>query len=617
MSMRAMREHTKTFIWIMAIAFIVSTFVLWGMQYSPSMQNAGGNGPTDDTIGEVNGVKIKYDEFLRIYQRTVTQREQQNPERELTPQELKAARDQAWKDMTDRILFDQQVKELNIKVTDAEILEEITKNPPEFLKSNFLDDSGNFDYDSYMGALKQADDQAWLELESTMRDYLPRRKLQDQIQATARVTDLEVRQDFIDNNEKVKIDYLFIDVNTIDKTDLTATDDEVQTYYNENKENYKELEKRIVDYIFFEVKFSDEDKAELEAKKAEIVKKLEEGTDFAELAKEYSQDPGSAVKGGDLDFFGRGQMVKPFEETAFGLADGERSDWIKSQFGWHLIFRHASREQKNDRSGEMEQQVHASHILLKEEPSAVTISNIAEKAYDFANELDETGSNFDSLVKKYGVEIKTSPSFLQQGGFIQGIGRLPEAVDFAFNNEIGAVSTVFEVPGNKGYAIIKVKEIEPEQYKPLEEVKPQITNVLVRDKQLQKAADMARELYEQINAGSTLDAIAAADTAYTVEQTELFTRKSFVKNIGRDNEVTQAAFVLPLNEVSEPLETNKGYYLIRVVEHQDADMEQFEKERSTIVNRLLQQKKNQAFANWYQSIRDNAEINDYRDQFFN
>ncbi len=108
---------------------------------------------------------------------------------------------------------------------------------------------------------------------------------------------------------------------------IQVTDEELQTYYDENKTQYETPEQVKASHILVE------NKAEAE----ELLAQIKGGADFAELAKEHSKDPGSAAQGGDLGFFGKGQMVAPFEEAAFALEIGEVSDIVESTHGFHII----------------------------------------------------------------------------------------------------------------------------------------------------------------------------------------------------------------------------------------------------------------------------------------
>jgi len=128
----------------------------------------------------------------------------------------------------------------------------------------------------------------------------------------------------------------FVVKNFVDKT--TVPEDKVKAYYDSNPQFFKQPEKVKASHILIKVKpeASESEKAEAMKKIEEAQKKLKKGDDFAEVAKTSSEGP-SASKGGDLGYFGRGQMVKPFEDTAFSLEPGKVSDVLKTQFGYHLI----------------------------------------------------------------------------------------------------------------------------------------------------------------------------------------------------------------------------------------------------------------------------------------
>ena len=119
---------------------------------------------------------------------------------------------------------------------------------------------------------------------------------------------------------------------------VTITEEESKTFYDSNPQLFQQPERIKASHILIKVDegASEEKKAEARKKIKEIQQKVEKGEDFAELAKTYSEGP-SAPRGGDLDFFGRGQMVKPFEDAAFSLEPNETSDIVETQFGYHLI----------------------------------------------------------------------------------------------------------------------------------------------------------------------------------------------------------------------------------------------------------------------------------------
>lgn len=119
---------------------------------------------------------------------------------------------------------------------------------------------------------------------------------------------------------RMKLEKLF-------ESKIEVTDEEIKTYYEENKDTFTEPEQVHASHILLET----------EEEANEILAQLNEGADFAELAKEHSKDPGSAQNGGDLGFFGRGEMVPEFEEAAFSLEVGEMSGVVESEHGYHII----------------------------------------------------------------------------------------------------------------------------------------------------------------------------------------------------------------------------------------------------------------------------------------
>jgi peptidyl-prolyl cis-trans isomerase C len=121
--------------------------------------------------------------------------------------------------------------------------------------------------------------------------------------------------------------------------DITVTDEDIEQYYTLNKEKFVVPEQVKARHILIKVSpdASDEEKKKTLEKAQGILKKAKEGKDFAKLSETYSDDPGSRQRGGDLGFFGRGRMVKPFEDAAFSLRPGEMSEIVETRFGYHII----------------------------------------------------------------------------------------------------------------------------------------------------------------------------------------------------------------------------------------------------------------------------------------
>jgi parvulin-like peptidyl-prolyl isomerase len=120
---------------------------------------------------------------------------------------------------------------------------------------------------------------------------------------------------------------------------IKVSEEDMKQYYKANREQFKKPEEVKARHILIKVsKDASPDEKKTARKKAdEILAKIKKGEDFASLAEKYSDDPGSAKKGGDLGYFPRGRMVKPFEDAAFSLNPGEVSDIVETKFGYHII----------------------------------------------------------------------------------------------------------------------------------------------------------------------------------------------------------------------------------------------------------------------------------------
>lgn len=158
---------------------------------------------------------------------------------------------------------------------------------------------------------------------------------------------------------------------------VEITDEEVEAYFKENKESFDTQEQVKARHILLD----DEKTAK------EVLKKLDEGGDFAELAKEYSKDEGSGAMGGELGFFTRGQMVPEFEEKAFSMKAGEISEPVKSEFGYHIIEVQENKEEKEAVLKDHIDEIKEKLIESKMQTEYVTWLEEAREKYDIKNNL--------------------------------------------------------------------------------------------------------------------------------------------------------------------------------------------------------------------------------------
>ena len=331
--MTLLRQKTVLVLWFVIFAFIGLIVVEWGADYSGAGTNAAG-----DAVGVVNGKTISLQEFQDALRRIA----RQMPQEQRADQALLVQ--QVWDYYVREIILNQEYERLGFEVTDGEIAFYTRNNPPQAVRefATFQTD-GAFDMDKYAqfignpANLNDPNNQALvLWIESTIERQLLEYRLQRMLRGTAQVSPNEAHQHFAEANEKVRVEYAFAPSDAADD-EIEISDEDLATYYEENVADYEHPDQVKLEYVRFPKVASAADSLKIKKEIEQIRQEIEAGADFAELAGVVSDDEGSAARGGDLGFFGRGQMVTPFEEAAFALAPGELSEPVQTRYGWHLI----------------------------------------------------------------------------------------------------------------------------------------------------------------------------------------------------------------------------------------------------------------------------------------
>jgi len=597
--MNKLRANMKTILLILVFAFIATIIFDWGMGGFQSGRPRG-------VIAEVDGEEISYDEFIKAYQQELkTQREKTGDD----PQgyQLQQIENQIFERLVQQRLLNQVIDELYLYSTDDEVVSTLWTNPPDIIRSTpaFQDSTGNFDYARYEAALNNPElDQQWQGVIYYMQSTLPFQKLSSIVNATAIITDDDARLEYIKNNVKARADYVFYDAGAFENLAEEPSSDDIMAYYKAHQDDFKQNEKRVLDYVLLEIKPSKADSLLIQRQVEDLLADARSGKDFAQLAEIYSADPGSAEKGGDLGYFKRGAMVKPFADAAFSAKRGEIVGPVQTQYGIHII----KVEDKRRQNGEDE--VKARHILLKIEPSNSTREALRDEAEYLSDAAKE--SQLGPIAAAESLQVRTTPPF-EIEGFIPGIGMERRVNRWAFRSQEGDVSDV--ITTDNGYLVVELKEIIPRQVQPLEEVTTVITNILKKEKRMQAAKAAAQAAYEKLAAGATLEQVAA-DDSLTLQQTDEFVLGRTIPGIGREPRFAGAVFKLGVGDFSKPIEGMRGYYILQVTNKTDFDPEDFEKQKAGLVAQLRVRKRNQMFSLWYAKLKDDATIKDYRNDFF-
>jgi peptidyl-prolyl cis-trans isomerase D len=597
--MTKLREMTFIFIWILVIAFVGLMVFEWGMDFT-------GLRGRSNIVGKIDGNKITIQDFQRAIQSAYLE-EKQNTGSEPDENRMSQLRDQVWEMYIQRILFAKEITKRDIKVTDREILLQIQENPPADIQQNpnFLTD-GKFDMQKYREALQNPEIN-WLPVENYYREFLPFQKLQNIVLSSLVVTEEELRNDFRERNQKAKIEYLYVPVSAFTGDSISITDEEIKEYYQIHKEDFKVEEKRKLNYVLFSTVPTAEDSAKIYRLAEDIKAEAMNGEDFAKLADEYSEDPSVTTNHGDLGFFERERMVKEFSDAAFAANMGEITGPVKTQFGLHIIKIHEKRNEKGV------EQIRASHILLKFTASPLTIEDAQITGRDFSELASE--ENFTIAAEQKNQKIEQTAEF-EKSGFIPGFGSIPSASDWAFKAKTGEVSKIYRT--TNGYVVFELAQINPENYRPFEEVKENCQRLVEQEKRKEIARSFAVKIQEKLNQNLTFTQISKeiSDNKVMYDSTGDFTISQSIPKIGMYPTVSAAAFSLPLNKTSSQIETERGFYFIRVLNRTELDEEVFKSQRESIRLRLMNQKRQQFYTQWYENLKEKSDIEDDRDLFF-
>jgi len=212
--------------------------------------------------------------------------------------------------------------------------------------------------------------------------------------------------------EQASIEYVVLDIDAL-KKGITVSDEELHKYYAENESRYSTPEERRASHILIKAEkdASADERAKAKAKAESLLAELKKPqTVFADLARKNSDDPGSAQKGGDLDFFARGAMVKPFEDAAFSLKPGETSGIVESDFGYHIIrltaVRGGGKRTFDTVRAEIDDEV----------KKQLAQKRFSELAVEFTNMVYEQSDSLKPVVEKFKLELRSAKDVKRTAG---------------------------------------------------------------------------------------------------------------------------------------------------------------------------------------------------------
>lgn len=333
-----------------------------------------------------------------------------------------------------------------------------------------------------------------------------------------------------------------------------------------------------------------------------LLQEAQAGKDFTELAKKNSQDPSAAQNGGDLGFFGKGMMVKPFEEAASAAAVGSIVGPVETQFGWHVI-------KITDRKAD---EIKYSEITLNPTISQATRGQLFRTASTLKESL-KSGVQFDTAAKRLGL-VASETAYFRRVSTILGSRTL---TNFAFDSNVGDVSDPVELKNN-GIVVAQLVQSRLMGIKPLEDAKDEIKMKLMNAKKLDAVKNKAQEIFSKVSGLDSLSKAKAVDSTLNIVVSKGITDNGRVPSFGSDVALTSALFSqsTSIGKILAPIRGERGYYIAQIKAKKDADPNGFAAARQTLAQGEKSKAQSSLYFKWRNELRDRADITDDRNKYF-
>ena len=595
--MKQMRENTKIVLWVVVVAFLITIFAVWGLDLQSTSTRHEKN-----LVGRVNGVSVTPQMYNTIYTQMAQQVRSQSGDITAAQQEM--IRDQAWENIVSNIITGEQVKKLGITVSDEEVLNFLKTSPPQEVQQYFKDKSGNFDYAAYQAALNNPDAD-WTAVEALARERIPIVKLNHYLMSQVHVSATEVRQAFAEQNTKLVARYVQFPLDAEDLAGYTPSDAEVKAYYDAHPDQFKDVERAVVEFVRIPIEPTKEDKDAL-IEMADGIRKSETTPDqFKSDIETYSEAQTSKV-GGETGLLGKTQRDPAVMAAADALKPGEISQPIVTADGIYIV---QLIEKKKDKT---EDKYNLRELFMKLNASAATQDTLAAKARA-VQESASASNDFAAAAKEHGLEVSTSQPFAE--GFpVPGLGYFPAVSRFAFASKPGAISAV--ISDDKNYVVCRLKERTPAAMRPVDQVADGIKQTLIHDRRVTQAMRKADGFVQSASTmGATFDN-AAAKYGFKVAKTDSFTVAQPPAGMAPNSAFGRAALALELNAVSKPVESGNAVYVLTVVGRRDPTQAEFSAKGGPVRDQVYRQKVQEYVAYWYGSVKDQSKIEDLRGNMF-
>jgi len=307
------------------------------------------------------------------------------------------------------------------------------------------------------------------------------------------------------------------------------------------------------------------------------------------LARRYSDDKTSAIRGGDLGFFARGRMVPEFEVAAFSLEPGQVSDLVRTPFGYHII-KVIAKTGDDEESRRLAAEFQA---RLKE--SEKQAAALAEEVVQTAREK----GGLAEAAQEYSLSVSESDYF-DSGSDIPGLGVGGDFVQEVFSLSQGEITEPYSMGGV--YIAGQLKDVQAERLPELEEIRAEVLEDYAETRKRELAKEAAESFRQEAVEAESFAAVSKK-AGLKVHSTGFFKKGSNIdENLRFSPNVHKEAFALDVGDISTPIIVSEKYVVFQVAERSALDEEKFEEEKSQIYDRLTEQKKNEFFSAYVQNV---------------
>ncbi len=577
---------------------------------------------SNDTLAKIGDQSIT----VQDVRQQLDQIEQRNPN--MKPLESLYAQ-QILKQLVTEKELEYEAKRLSITVSDQEQADRIRQYvPTAYNGSAFV---GRERYSAEVQTRFQLSVPVFEEL---IRQSLLEEKFRKLVTDGISVGPSELQDEFRYKNEKVKLDYALIKPEDLEAK-ISPDESEIRAAYEKNKSKYQVPERRVVRYalvdvnqirqslqvsddvlkqqyqaniqqyqvpnrvhvehiLFMTVGKTDAEVEEIKKKAEDVSKQVKKGGKFEDLAKKYSEDPGSKDKGGDLSWITQGQTVPEFEKTAFSLSPGQVSDLVKTQYGFHIIKVLEKETAHTKPFEEVKDSLRAPFLLSQADKVASDTADKLSAAIRQSNKI-----SLDDLAKQYHLTVSETRPISATDPLLE-LANSQEAKDAIFRSRPEELS--LPVRTDRGYVVLSLKSMLPAHQGSLEEVRDRVINDLKRENSTDLAKAKADELIKRVKAGERFDA-AARSLGLEPKTSDLIARDGSIPGAASGKQVS-AAFSLKSGDVAAPLNLGQNWLVYRVAEKTEPNPADFDKQKKQLTEELLQSKRKLAFEA-FQTALDN------------